>query len=137
MRPYVRPGLHPARPVACPAALAVDVEGRRRATVLDGAAGAAPGLEPLERHRADLTGREADAGHPAALVVNDDIGAVGEQHPRDRLRRRAVGHPVDGETVRRFASHAEAWEYHRSVGDLFPVGFPQWDGAACQACDPH
>ena len=83
----VLPGGHPAGPVARLAARALEAEGRCRAAVFQRAAGAAVGLEALERHRADLAGLGADARHPAALVVNDDIGALGEQRPRDRLSR--------------------------------------------------
>ena len=86
----IRSRLHPARPVARFAARVVEAEGRRGAAVLDGAADAAVGLEALTGHRANLAGPGADAGHPAALVVNDDIGALGVQRPRDRLRRVTV-----------------------------------------------
>ena len=48
-----------------------------------------------------------------------------------------ANHPIVGETVLRFSSHAEAWEYYRTFGDIYPVGFPQWDKSACSACNPE
>ena len=86
MRPY-SPGSTPPGSVARLAAGAVEAEGRRRAAVFQRAAEATVGFEALEGHRANLAGLGADAGHPAALVVDDDIGAVGEERPRDRLLR--------------------------------------------------
>ena len=80
-------GLHPARAVARVAARALEAEGRRRAAVLESAAEATVGLEALERHRPLLARLGADARDPAPLVMNHDIGAVGEQRPRDRSIR--------------------------------------------------
>lgn len=72
-------------PSARLAARVLKAEGRRRAAVLDGAASAAPGLEALERQHPLLAGLGADARDPAPLVMNDNIGVLGEQ--RDRSLR--------------------------------------------------
>ncbi len=80
-------GLHPTRPMAGPASLALEAEGGCGAAVFERAADAAPDLEPLEGHGADLAGLRAHAGHPAAFVMNDDVGAPGEQRSRDRPGR--------------------------------------------------
>lgn len=80
-------GRHPTYPEARRAAGAVEAEGRCRAAVFQRAAGATVGPQASEGDRAGLTGLEANAGHSVALVVDDEVGAVGNQRPRNRLLR--------------------------------------------------
>ena len=80
MRPYA-PGLtpparwHASRPAQSRSKAAAGQRYLRRA------AGAPAGLEALERHRPRFAGLGADAGHPAAFVMHDDVGAVGGTAP--------------------------------------------------------